>query len=302
MVQSFLCEILLRGEEMIKKWLFPATMVLVLFLAGCDYSQPENRDGFFYNTLVQPMDTLLHWLGDNLDQNYGLAIIIITLIVRLAIFPFMMRTYKNQMMMREKMKIVKPEMEAIQQRVKVATTQEEKMAAQQEMMGLYKHHDINPLNMGCLPIIIQMPIVMALYFALRYPSEGGINAHPDFLWMDLTQTDYFMVAIAGIVYAIQAWVSTRYVSEEHRKQMQLFMYISPIMIIWISAISPSALPLYWAVGGIFLIFQTWAGNTFYRKKVNEEMAPIIAAHEREQAEKEARVKNAKVKPKKKRKK
>src|SRR5699024_5358104 len=144
MVQSFLCEILLRGEEMIKKWLLPASMVLVLFLAGCDYSQPENRDGCFYNTLVQPMDTLLHWLGDNLDNNYGLAIIVITLIVRLAIFPFMMRTYKNQMMMREKMKIVKPEMEAIQQRVKVATTQEEKMAAQQEMMGLYKKHDINP--------------------------------------------------------------------------------------------------------------------------------------------------------------
>ncbi len=287
---------------MIKKWLLPATMVLVLFLAGCDYSEPENRDGFFYNTLVKPMDSLLHWLGDNLDNNYGLAIIVITLIVRLAIFPFMMRTYKNQMMMREKMKIVKPEMEAIQQRVKVATTQEEKMAAQQEMMGLYKKHDINPLNMGCLPIVIQMPVVMALYFALKFPSDGGIVAHPDFLWMDLTQTDYFMVALAGIVYAIQAWVSTRYVAEEQRKQMQLFMYISPIMIIWISSISPSALPLYWAVGGVFLIFQTWAGNTFYRKKVNEEMAPIIAAHEREQAEKEARVKNAKVKPKKKRKK
>src|SRR5699024_1664879 len=94
------------------------SMVLVLFLAGCDYSQPENRDGFFYNTLVSPMDSLLHWLGDNLDYNYGLAIIIITLIVRLAIFPFMMRTYKNQMMMREKMKIVKPEMEAIQEKVR----------------------------------------------------------------------------------------------------------------------------------------------------------------------------------------
>lgn len=287
---------------MIKKWLFPASMILVLFLAGCDYSQEENRDGFFYNTLVSPMDSLLHWLGDNLDYNYGLAIIIITLIVRLAIFPFMMRTYKNQMMMREKMKIVKPEMEEIQQRVKVATTQEEKMAAQQEMMALYKKHDINPLNMGCLPILIQMPIVMALYFALRFPSEGGIEAHPDFLWMDLTQTDYFMVAIAGIVYAVQAWISMRFVPEEQRQQMRLFMFISPLMIIWISAISPSALPLYWAVGGLFLIFQTWAGNTFYRKKVHEEMAPIIEAHEKEKAEKEKRLKNSRVKPKKKRKK
>ncbi|HIW13564.1 MAG TPA: membrane protein insertase YidC [Candidatus Salinicoccus stercoripullorum] len=287
---------------MSKKWLFPIMIGLVLVLSGCDYSQDENRDGFFFNTFVQPMDSLLHWLGDSLGHNYGLAIILITLIVRLAIFPFMMRTYKNQMMMREKMKIVKPEMEEIQKKTKVATTQEEKMEAQQEMMALYKKHGINPLNMGCLPIFIQMPIVMALYFALKFPSEGGITEYPAFLWMNLTETDYFMVAIAGLVYAGQAFVSMQFVPEEQRKQMQLFMYISPIMIIWISLISPSALPVYWAVGGVFLIFQTWAGNTFYKKKVAEEMAPIIEAHEREKAEKEQRIKNAKVMPKKKRKK
>ncbi|GAB3058289.1 membrane protein insertase YidC [Salinicoccus sesuvii] len=287
---------------MSKKWLFPLMIGLVLVLSGCDYSQEENRNGFFYNTFVQPMDSLLHWLGDNMGNNYGLAIIVITLIVRLAIFPFMMRTYKNQMMMREKMKIVKPEMEEIQKKVKVATTQEEKMEAQQEMMGLYKKHGINPLNMGCLPIVIQMPVVMALYFALKFPSEGGLTEYPHFLWMNLTQMDFFMVAIAGIVYAVQAYVSMQFVAAEQRKQMQLFMYISPIMIIWISLISPSALPLYWAVGGIFLIFQTWAGNTFYKNKVAEEMAPIIEAHEREKAEKEKRIKNAKVMPKKKRKK
>ncbi|WP_271402294.1 membrane protein insertase YidC [Salinicoccus roseus] len=287
---------------MSKKWLFPIMIGLVLVLSGCDYSQEENRNGFFFNTFVQPMDSLLHWLGDNLNNNYGLAIIVITLIVRLAIFPFMMRTYKNQMMMREKMKIVKPEMEEIQKKTKVATTQEEKMEAQQEMMALYKKHGINPLNMGCLPILIQMPVVMALYFALRFPSEGGITEYPHFLWMNLTEVDFFMVAIAGIVYAGQAYVSMQFVSAEQRKQMQLFMYISPIMIIWISLISPSALPLYWAVGGVFLIFQTWAGNTFYKNKVAEEMAPIIEAHEREKAEKEQRIKNAKVMPKKKRKK
>lgn len=284
-----------------KKWLLAGMMGLVLLLAGCDYSQEENRDGFFFNTFVQPMDNLLHFLGDNLGNNYGLAIIVITLIVRLVIFPFMMNTYKNQMMMREKMKIVKPEMEEIQKRVKVATTQEEKMEAQQEMMGLYKKHGINPLNMGCLPILLQMPVVMALYFALRFPSEGGITEYPEFLWMNLTEMNILMTIIAGLVYLVQAWVSMQFVSEEQRKQMRLFMYISPLMIVWISLISPSALPLYWAVGGIFLIFQTWAGNTFWKKKVNEEMAPIIEAHEREQAEKERRMKNAKLMPKNKKK-
>lgn len=284
-----------------KKWLMAGMIGLVLLLAGCDYSQEENRDGFFFNTFVQPMDNFLHFLGDNLGNNYGLAIIVITLIVRLIIFPFMMRTYKNQMMMREKMKIVKPEMEEIQKKVKVATTQEEKMEAQQEMMALYKKHGINPLNMGCLPILLQMPVIMALFFSLRYPSEGGITEYPHFLWMNLTQTDIWMTAIAGIVYFVQAYVSMQYVPSEQRQQMKLFMYISPLMIIWISFISPAALPLYWAVGGIFLVFQTIAGNKFYKKKVHEEMAPIIEAHEREKAEKERKMKNAKVMPKKKKK-
>lgn len=284
-----------------KKWLLAGMMGLVLFLAGCDYSQEENRDGFFFNTFVQPMDNFLHFLGDNLGNNYGLAIIVITLIVRLIIFPFMMNTYKNQMMMREKMKIVKPEMEAIQKKVKVATTQEEKMEAQQEMMGLYKKHGINPLNMGCLPILLQMPVIMALFFALKYPSQGGIMEYPDFLWMNLTESNIIMTIIAGLVYLVQAYVSMQFVSEEQRKQMKLFMYISPLMIVWISFISPAALPLYWAVGGLFLIFQTWAGNTFWKKKVNAEMAPIIEAHEREQAEKERRLKNAKLMPKNKKK-
>lgn len=286
---------------MSKKWLFGVTMTLVLFLAGCDYSVEENRSGFFYNTFVSPMDSVLHWLGEHLNNNYGLAIIVLTLIVRLAIFPFMMRTYKNQMLMREKMKIVKPQMDDIQKRMKLATTQEEKMEVQQEMMSLYKKHDINPLNVGCLPMLIQMPIVMALFFALKYPSEGGIVEHPHFLWLNLTEVDYIMVIIAGLVYAVQAYVSTLFLPEEQKKQMRIFMFISPIMILWISFISPSALPLYWAVGGIFLVLQTIIGNLYYRNKVEEEMAPIIARHEEEQKEKERKKKAVQVAPSKKRK-
>ena len=74
------------------------------------------------------------------------------------------------------------------------------------------------------------------------------------------------------------------------------------MILWISVISPSALPLYWAVGGAFLILQTIIGNLYYRKKVDEEMAPILAAHEKELAEKERKSQGAKVLPNKNKKK
>jgi YidC/Oxa1 family membrane protein insertase len=66
-----------------------------------------------------------------------------------------------------------------------------------------------------------------------------------------------------------------------------------------SFISPAALPLYWAVGGLFLVFQTWLGNKFYKTKVHEEMKPLVEAHEQNQAK---AVKNTTVAAKKKRKK
>src|SRR5699024_11314203 len=95
-----------------------------------------------------------------------------------------------------------------------------------------------------LPILLQMPVIMALFFALKYPSQGGIMEYPDFLWMNLTESNIIMTIIAGLVYLVQAYVSMQFVSEEQQKQMKLFMYISPLMIVWISFISPAALPLY----------------------------------------------------------
>ncbi|RXK17543.1 membrane protein insertase YidC [Macrococcus sp. DPC7161] len=281
------------------KALLPLLLGITVFLAGCDYSKQENRKGFFYDTFVHPLDQLIHWLGSNMGHNYGLAIIAITLIVRLALFPFMMRTYKNQSIMKEKMALIKPQLTEIQERTKRARTQEEKMQAQQDMMALYKDNGINPLNMGCLPLLIQLPIVTGLFYVLKYPTEGGITKYPHFLWFDLTKTDIALTVIAGIVYAVQAYVSMQNIPDEQKQQMKMMMFISPIMIVWMSAIAPAALPLYWAVGGAFLVFQTWLGNKFYSKKVHEELAPMIEAHEREEA---AQRKNTKVAPKKKKRK
>lgn len=266
-----------------KKALMPLLFGIMIFLAGCDYSKESNRKGFFYETFVQPLDHFIHWLGSNMGHNYGFAIIAITLIVRLALFPFMMRTYKNQSIMKEKMALIKPQMTEIQERVKRARTQEEKMEANQEMMALYKDNGINPLNMGCLPLLIQLPIVTGLFYVLKYPTEGGITKYPEFLWFDLTKTDIAMTVIAGIVYAAQAYVSMQNIPDEQKAQMRMMMFISPIMIVWMSSISPAALPLYWAVGGAFLVVQTWLGNKFYKKKVHEEIAPLIEAHERNEA-------------------
>ena len=236
--------------------LFLAASVLVL--SGC--SAVENKEGFFYSIFVKPFDFSLDYLGNLFNGSYGLAIVVITIIIRLVLMPFMLRTYKRQQGMKVKMDRMRPEMEDIQKRLKETKDKEEQMKVQQEMMGLYKKHEVNPLNMGCLPVVIQMPIIMGLYFAILYSPD--VKSH-EFLWFNLGSPDILMTLIAGAVYFFQARVSLWTMPEQQKKQMKIMVYISPIMIMFISFTSMAALPVYWTVGGILLIIQTFIGRKFY---------------------------------------
>ncbi|WP_040225248.1 membrane protein insertase YidC [Bhargavaea cecembensis] len=227
-------------------------------LGGC--SSIENQEGTFYNLFVRPMEWALESLGEAFNGNYGLAIIVITVIIRLVLMPLMLKNYKNQQAMKIKMDALKPEMDEIQKKIKAAKDKDEQMKLQQEMMGLYQKHGVNPLNMGCLPVIIQMPIIMGLYFSIRYSAD--VQAH-QFLWFNLGSPDIIMAFVAGAVYLFQARVSLWTMPEQQQQQMKMFIYMSPIMITFISFTAMSALPLYWAVSGALLVIQTYIGRKFY---------------------------------------
>ncbi|MEC1376434.1 membrane protein insertase YidC [Heyndrickxia oleronia] len=234
----------------------------VFLLSACGNTAPgTKKSGFFNDYFVEPFSKVIHFTADLFGGNYGVAIILITILIRLILMPFMMKTFKKQQIMKVKMEKLKPEMTAIQTKMKQAKTKEEQMKYQQEMMGLYKKHDVNPLNMGCLPLIIQMPILMAFYYAIRGSKEIATHS---FLWFDLGHVDIPMAIIAGIIYYFQSKVSLIGMSEDQQKQMKIFGLISPIMILIISFSAPAALPLYWAVGGAFLIGQTYLSKRFYQ--------------------------------------
>ena len=97
--------------------------------------------------------------------------------------------------------------------MKEAKTKEEQTQYQQEMMALYRKHGINPLNMGCLPMLIQMPIIMGLYFSILYSTD--VKAH-EFLWFSLGSPDIAMTIVAGLVYLVQARVSLWTVPEQQK--------------------------------------------------------------------------------------
>ncbi|MBG9454619.1 OxaA precursor [Lysinibacillus sphaericus] len=247
--------------------LFSMLGLAVFVLSGCQAVQ--NKEGFFYSIFVKPMEFLLEFFGNTIfSGSYGLAIIAITVLIRLVLMPIMLKNYRQQQKMKTKMDAFKPEMEVVQKKMKEAKTKEEQMQYQQEMMALYQKHGINPLNMGCLPMLIQMPIIMGLYFSILYSTD--VKTH-EFLWFSLGSPDIAMTIVAGVVYLVQARVSLWTVPEQQKAQMKMFIYISPIMIVFISMSSMAALPLYWSVSGALLIIQTYIGRKFYSEhpeKVN----------------------------------
>jgi YidC/Oxa1 family membrane protein insertase len=233
--------------------------ILLLSLTGCSAS--TNGDpSLFQQLLVHPFGNAIHFTANLFGGNFGIAIILITLAVRFTLLPLMLKQYKNQMDMKVKMDRLKPEMDDIQKRLKAEKDVTKQREIQKEMMSLYQKHGVNPLAMGCLPLLIQMPILMGFYYAIRGSEE--IASH-SFLWFSLGQPDIAITLIAGVIYYFQFKVSQSNMPAQQQQQMKMMGLLSPIMIVVFSFQAPAALPLYWTVGGIFLIIQTILGKKLY---------------------------------------
>ena len=141
-----------------------------------------------------------------------------TFFIRLVLLPLTAKQYKTQLSMKTKMNGLKPEMTAIQQKIKETKDPAKQKALQQEMMQLYQKHGVNPLNMGCLPLLIQMPILMGFYYAIQGSHEIATHS---FLWFSLGQPNIAMAIIAGVIYYFQSVISMRQMPEEQQKQMKI---------------------------------------------------------------------------------
>lgn len=260
---------------LLQKWVKPILVMLmgvipILVLSGCSaatQSDTINADssGVFNQFFIYPLSFLIQFFANAFHGNYGLSIVLMTFILRLAIMPLMMNQTKKQMVMKEKMAVLQPELTALKEKYKNDVSTDAKKQQQVEMMQLYQKHQFNPLNMGCLPMLLQWPITLAFYYAIRRTPE--IAAH-DFLWFSLGKTDMILPLIAAAVYYVQFRVSqsvSAQVQQNQNNQMAFIGLLSPIMMGVLSFQMPAALPLYWAVGGIFIILQTILLNKMYMK-------------------------------------
>lgn len=260
---------------LLQKWVKPILVMLmgvipILVLSGCSAASQldsinADSSGVFNQFFIYPLSFLIQFFANAFHENYGLSIVLMTFILRLAIMPLMMNQTKKQMDMKEKMAVLQPELTALKEKYKNDVSTDAKKQQQVEMMQLYQKHQFNPLNMGCLPMLLQWPITLAFYYAIRRTPE--IAAH-DFLWFSLGKTDMILPLIAAAVYYVQFRVSqsvSAQVQQNQNNQMAFIGLLSPIMMGVLSFQMPAALPLYWAVGGIFIILQTILLNKMYMK-------------------------------------
>lgn len=265
-----------------KKWLMASGLFgLALTLSGCvdvyktgpNAGQPTGN-GLIYNFLVKPMSVIINYLVD-IFGNYGVAVIVLTIIVRLLLFPLMLHQTKKSTYMSEKMAYLKPQMTAIQEKLKMATSPEEQMAVNKEMKELYAKYDVSMFGgIGCLPLLIQMPIFTALFFSVKYPVGIDIS-NATFLGINLSQTSLLLTILAGLAYLLQSFISMIGIPEEQKKQMKMMLYMSPLMITFISFSSPAGVTLYWVVGGLFSCLQSLYTNLIQKPKIKAEIEEMM---------------------------
>lgn len=231
--------------------LFGSVVFLIAVLSGCsEVNQPIDSEstGIWNQYFVYPLSWLIIKVAELLGNKYGISIILVTIMVRLLILPLMIKQIKST----KAMQAIQPEMNRLKEKYssKDAETQQK---LQQETMALFQKHGVNPLA-GCLPIFVQMPILIAFYHAIMRTTE---IANHSFLWFDLGDKDpYFILPlIAGATTFIQQKISM--VGQDDNPTMQMMLYIMPIMIIVFAINFPAALSLYWVVGNIFSIAQTY---------------------------------------------
>ncbi|UTR12300.1 membrane protein insertase YidC [Evansella sp. LMS18] len=241
---------------------------LLLILSGCGATNEpidENTAGFFNHYVVYPFSFSIKFFAVLFDGSYGWSLVLMTLLIRIGLLPLMLKQYKNQITMREKMSVIQPEMKEIQAKYKDKKDQQSQQKMQQEMMQLYQKHNFNPLtSMGCLPMLVQLPILMGFYWAIMRTPE---IAEQSFLWFNLGERDLILPVLAAAVYYVQFKVSQHGmpVQPGQENMMKIMGLLTPAMMGFFSFSMAAALPLYWTVGGLFLIFQTYLSKMIYKQ-------------------------------------
>ncbi len=213
----------------------------------------------WFTFIAKPMFEFLNFLHQYIG-NWGWAIVVMTLIVRIILFPL---TYKSMISM-NKLKDLAPKMKDIRERYK-GDPQKMNM----HMMELYKKHGANPMS-GCLPILLQIPIFFAIYRVLLNAIE--LKAAPWAFWIhDLSVMDpYFILPILmGATMFLQQLITPMTIQDPMQAKIMKFL---PVIFTFFFITFPAGLTLYWFVNNLCSLVQQWVINKIFAKEHHKKQA------------------------------
>lgn len=243
-----------RRKKRLKKriMLLVGLIFIMALLSGCtEINQPitSQSEGFWNQYIVYPLSLFIIKVAEFFKGSYGLSIIIVTIIIRLFMLPLMIKQTKSS----KAMQAIQPEMQKLKEKYS-SKDQKTQQKLQQETMALFQQHGVNPLA-GCFPLLIQMPVLIGFYHAISRTQEIKAGS---FLWFELGSPDpiYLLPLIAGVTTFIQQKMMMAGTANQN-PQMAMMLWLMPIMIVVFAINFPAALSLYWVVGNIFMIVQTY---------------------------------------------
>ena len=206
----------------------------------------------FISLIAKPLFLLMTYLH-HVFHNYGLAIILVTIIIKLIFSPLAFMSYRSI----HQMQTLQPEIKKLQNQYK-----DDKAALNQALMALYKERRVNPLG-GCLPMLVQIPVFVALYNILNNTVE--LRQAPFILWIhDLSLKDpyYILPVLMGITMILQYRLNPASPDPVQQKVMM----VVPVIMTFFFLNFPSGLVLYWLVNNMLTILQQYLTTSYLKKQ------------------------------------
>jgi YidC/Oxa1 family membrane protein insertase len=236
----------------------------------------ENAVDFgFFGVVSRPLFLWLKWTQAHWMSNWGWAIVLLTLIINVTLFPLRISSMKSAL----KMQKIAPQIKALQEKYKKYKLNDPRRAEQnEELAALYKREGVNPVG-GCLPMIIQLPFLYAFYAMLRIAIE---LRHANWLWVkDLASPDpthLLPIAIIVTMFLMQRFTPQAGMDPMQQRMMNVMM---PVMMGWISWNLSAGLGVYWVISNMLQgVQQMWINNTEFGRE--------IRAHAEERARKKGK--------------
>jgi YidC/Oxa1 family membrane protein insertase len=212
--------------------------------------------GRWFGFLAEPLFRVLNWVNDRMVHNYGWAIVIVTVVINIVLFPLRYSTMRSA----KKMQALQPQVQAINAKYKSIPLRDPRQAEKnQELMALYKKHGVNPLG-GCVPMLIQMPFFFAFYTVLTVAIE--LRGAP-WLWVnDLSRPEQLPIRLLPILLIVTQFLTQKMTptSPGMDPAQQKMMLIMPLALGFMFYYASAGLVLYWLTSNVVGIVQQWLMN------------------------------------------